>query len=1016
MTSTIMTPRLYVAATLIAFAVAIRVMFVPAVFASGAIEVTATAMTINGGDGICTLPEAINAANLNVASGAAPGECRAGDPGLDVIHLPNGTYTLTIANNTLSGANGLPVINSPIEINGDGAAATIVERSAAAGTPDLRLFFVRYTGFAQYELTGSLIVRHATLRNGRAEYGGAIYIQATNQVVNALEDVALVGNQADVAGAVWADSLVTIRESRIENNSSRFGPGALFVTTRLVVEHSVFDGNHTAGSGGVASMGFNGTMHVSDSVFIRNRATGSGGAMSLGGATLEIARSWLHDNRAGSSGGAIATERLAMTYTTVSNNTASTGDGGGAHVSGRGTVDHSTFNENDAGTSGGGISGVNLTMANTTVSANRATHQGGGVQASGTNSFFSGNNLTVTNNQVTDENAVAGGLSFGAVFPATIANSIIAGNITGRNGRNPDCFTSLPSPGITSLGHNLIGNTCGCTIAATTGDLFGDHIAPIAPALGPLQFNGGTTATHMPLIESPVIDSASPLVPGSAGGACEIGDQRDILRPIDGDSDGVARGDRGAVETNADAFPARPVFAAAAFHIDEPGATIHILVERREATGDVTVEYATAPGSAVADVDFLNAAGSLQFLDGERSKTFDVPILDDATFDGPQSVRVALRHPGAAADTLPFSTAMIFIADDESFPLTRPEDASSTEGADGLRDVFVQVALTQAYPFNVNVSYATVDGSALAGSDYEAASGVLTIGGGTTSRSITLRVRGDLVDELDETFTVKLTTTIGCVSEIRFATITILDDDVTNRGPSIDHIADQTNREGDTPVLLAAAVDPDGDPLTFSAQGLPRGLAIDPASGQISGTIAPGSAATYSVLVAVSDGHLSASATFNWLVSSPPPPSNIAPICSAAQPSLSVLWPPNHKKTFEIGILGVSDPEGAPVNLIVTGIRQDEPTNTLGDGTTWIDGGGVGTSIPWVRSERMGGSDGRVYHIQFTATDPGGASCTGVVKVGVPHDQGKPGPFDGGPVYDSTISSAAVNTSKKDKQ
>lgn len=43
-----------------------------------------------------------------------------------------------------------------------------------------------------------------------------------------------------------------------------------------------------------------------------------------------------------------------------------------------------------------------------------------------------------------------------------------------------------------------------------------------------------------------------------------------------------------------------------------------------------------------------------------------------------------------------------------------------------------------------------------------------------------------------------------------------------------------------------------------------------------------------------------------------------------------------------------------------------------------------------VRSERSGSGNGRVYRIAFTATDTFGASCSGVVTVGVPHDQSGP--------------------------
>jgi hypothetical protein len=50
---------------------------------------------------------------------------------------------------------------------------------------------------------------------------------------------------------------------------------------------------------------------------------------------------------------------------------------------------------------------------------------------------------------------------------------------------------------------------------------------------------------------------------------------------------------------------------------------------------------------------------------------------------------------------------------------------------------------------------------------------------------------------------------------------------------------------------------------------------------------------------------------------------------------------------------------------------------------------GVGTSTAFVRAERSGLGDGRVYHIDFTATDTQNQTCMGDVTVCVPHDQGQ---------------------------
>jgi hypothetical protein len=72
-------------------------------------------------------------------------------------------------------------------------------------------------------------------------------------------------------------------------------------------------------------------------------------------------------------------------------------------------------------------------------------------------------------------------------------------------------------------------------------------------------------------------------------------------------------------------------------------------------------------------------------------------------------------------------------------------------------------------------------------------------------------------------------------------------------------------------------------------------------------------------------------------------PANQSPVCTLAQASPALLWPPNHKLAA-VSIVGVSYPDGDPVSLTITGITQDEPTNGLGDGDTCPDGFGVGQS------------------------------------------------------------------------
>jgi hypothetical protein len=125
------------------------------------------------------------------------------------------------------------------------------------------------------------------------------------------------------------------------------------------------------------------------------------------------------------------------------------------------------------------------------------------------------------------------------------------------------------------------------------------------------------------------------------------------------------------------------------------------------------------------------------------------------------------------------------------------------------------------------------------------------------------------------------------------------------------------------------------------------------------------------------------------------------PVCSLAVASPDIAWPPEHE-WVAISIIGVTDPDGDALTITIDSIFQDEP---VGRGVHSPDGQGIGTSVAEVRAERDQNGDGRVYHIDFTATDPYGGSCSGEVLVGVPSDQGgETEPIDGGPIYDSTIS------------
>jgi len=119
--------------------------------------------------------------------------------------------------------------------------------------------------------------------------------------------------------------------------------------------------------------------------------------------------------------------------------------------------------------------------------------------------------------------------------------------------------------------------------------------------------------------------------------------------------------------------------------------------------------------------------------------------------------------------------------------------------------------------------------------------------------------------------------------------------------------------------------------------------------------------------------------------------------------SCDKLWPPNHKMV-KVKIKGVVDEDAEDnVTLQITGVTQDEPVNGVADGNTSPDAIIIHRSQKdkvLIRAERSGNNNGRVYVVNFTASD-GSASCNGSVSIGVPHHR-KGTPVDDGQNFDST--------------
>ena len=199
-------------------------------------------------------------------------------------------------------------------------------------------------------------------------------------------------------------------------------------------------------------------------------------------------------------------------------------------------------------------------------------------------------------------------------------------------------------------------------------------------------------------------------------------------------------------------------FASSFFIVEEAQGTAKIMVTRSNGmTGAVSVHYATSNGSATAPGDYTATSGTLNFADGEVIKTFDVPVFDDGALEPQENVVLTLSAPTGGATLGANTTSSLLInSSDPSTPGVIFSDATVVEGDNGTTNMVFTVTVT-THNVPVTVGYKTINGSAIAGVDYQPTIGQLIFNPGENSKPVSVPVFGDTVKEGDEVFFLGLT-------------------------------------------------------------------------------------------------------------------------------------------------------------------------------------------------------------------------------------------------------------------
>ena len=282
--------------------------------------------------------------------------------------------------------------------------------------------------------------------------------------------------------------------------------------------------------------------------------------------------------------------------------------------------------------------------------------------------------------------------------------------------------------------------------------------------------------------------------------------------------------------------------------VDDQGFAIDENSANGTAVGTVVASDAD-PGDVLS---YSVTGGSGQAAFALDSNTGEITVTDNAALDFEATPSFTLQV--SVSDGQDNDTATITI------DLNDVNEAPSVEN--------------QSFAIDENSANGTVVGS-IAASDPDAGATLgfsVTGGSGQTafavdpsSGEITVADAAQLDFEASGNLALQVEVTDGEFSDAATVQIDLNDVDET---PVAGTLADQTGVEGETFAFDAsgAFVEPDGDALAFSANGLPASLSIDPVTGLISGVPLVGDAGTYAVLVSASDGVFSADAGFELVI------------------------------------------------------------------------------------------------------------------------------------------------------
>ena len=226
-----------------------------------------------------------------------------------------------------------------------------------------------------------------------------------------------------------------------------------------------------------------------------------------------------------------------------------------------------------------------------------------------------------------------------------------------------------------------------------------------------------------------------------------------------------------------------PLLSVAEIQVREGGIAVFNVRLLQASASTVRARYTTANGTAASPADYNATSGIVTFAPGQTSQQVLVRTNEDNLFEDDEAF--FLRFTGVQGATVDTPVVRATIIDNEQKSIVQVGDARVVEGNSGQTILNFPVRLSTASPVAIAFRYETQNGTALAGSDYVATSGIFRLESGQTTGRIQVRVNGDLEIESNETLRLLLSSPSSVRLSKAFATGIILTDDVDRTPPRV---------------------------------------------------------------------------------------------------------------------------------------------------------------------------------------------------------------------------------------